>query len=66
MIPTDFEDDVDKDELSKEDSRLPAIDEEEEPNEEISEQITRLDEFYGAGLINKYFFNRNYRSIKKL
>ena len=74
--PTGFEDDVDEDELLKRherDSRLPTIEEEPEdeiPNIDTFEQITKLEEFYVPDLINKYFyrnlFNKNHEEIRKL
>ena len=76
LVPSGFDEDEDEDE-DKKDSRLPKIEEEEEEEEEEPkegfEQITRLDKFYGADLINKCFkvfnrkvFHRNYKPIKKL
>ena len=61
--PTGFEDEEsrrDEDKEEKKDDRLPTIQEEEEPieeepKEEVSEQITELDKFYGRDLIYKYF-----------
>ena len=72
LVPSGFDEDEDEDE-DKKDSRLPKIEEEEEEPKEGFEQITRLDKFYAADLINKCFkvfnrkvFHRSYKPIKKL
>ena len=61
LAPSGFDQDEDEEE-DKMDSRLPAI-EEEEPKEDAFEQITLLDKFYGADLINKYFKNKSLTGI---
>ena len=41
--------------------------EDEIPNIDTSEQVTKLDEFYGPDLINKYFIeNSSIKILKKL
>ena len=60
LVPSGFDEDEDEDE-DKKDSRLPTI--EEEPEENAFEQTTRLDKFYGADLINKYFKNKSLTEI---
>ena len=60
LVPSCFDEDEEEDE-DKKDSRLPTI--EEEPEENAFEQTTRLDKFYGADLINKYFKNKSLTEI---
>ena len=76
IVPTGFSEDKEpprvEDEEEKKDGRLPTIEEEqgpieEEPKEEVFEQITELDKFHGRYLIYKYFLeNTLIKIIKKL